>query len=475
MIRTKLAVGALVSTLILSMCSSVVFAAPATSMDSITFKQTYVVSNNSGIKTTPELEPFTYSISNDVDTSKSSIPGVPVTKGDLSKVTLETTEINLDEEVDFTGTTFTKSYDINISLGEFNTAGIFRYSLNRTGGSPIVSTEESTTEPETEPTTENKVADKTIYFDVYVFNEDDQPVVISCNFYNEDFSEKLTMFSDAYEINPGDIITINKASIIRFEDQEGENIVDDIILTYDSTHQEKPKTIVKLGGKANGKLEGISTLRAVQSNLELGLATYTTTLATLQSSHYKLIKDEVAENLALENPVWFNFESDEQFIFHVVMQTPTIYKVRVSKVDYDDNSYLLKGAEFTVYRQDGTVVDDIDGNPCVGVTDKNGYLEFKIYAEENETYYIQETKAPSGYTINEKKFPITPTTTGNSSEENVTDVEILVEDKVIFIPPRTGDSFNSVYYTIITVISLSAVTCGIIYVCMQIKKKQEIQ
>ena len=446
MIRTKLAAGALVSALILSLSSSIAFAAPLEKLESINFKQTYIVSNNSSEDMIPDLEPFTYSIGNDVDTSFSTITGInDVYKGDLEKVTLNTTSVDLDKTIKAGEQNVKVSYDINISFGDFSDVGIHRYTLNRNDG-------------------------QFVYFDVFVFNEGGTPIVGGCNFYSS------KEFSDEHQTKIGEFIdsndNFNIKSIIRFEDENGEPLLEDIVLSKPYTAPTKPETPITLGGRGNAKISTF-ILHEIFTDLELGLGQYEQNLQTLLNEKYALIKDEVAENKALEAPAWFSENPEDVLIFHVVMRAPVIFKVRVSKVDYDDNSYLLKGAEFTIFREDGTIVNDVDGNPCVGVTNKNGYLEFKVYAEDGVTFYIQETKAPNGYSLNETKFPITPSETAVAGEDNVTDIPILVEDKVIIIHPRTGDTFNPGYYICVTVLAFAVMTGGIIYVRKKIKQNSK--
>lgn len=448
MLKTKLAAGALVSALILSMSSSIAFAADnaVEKLDDINFKQTFIVSNNTDSAMVPDIEPFEYTIDNEVDTSFSTITGMnTVYKGDLNKVTLNTPKVTFDKEIEANTTNVEVSYDINISFGEFDLTGIHRYRLVRND-------------------------DRAVYFDVYVFNDNGTPVVGGCNFYDaKEFSnEKQTKIGEFLDSN--DNYTIK--SIIRFEDESGELLVEDIVLTKPYSSPLSPETPITLGGRGNAKITTKLFVNEVFSDLNLGLGQYEQNLNTLIGENYVLIKDEVANNLALENPVWFSDDPATTLIFHVVMQTPATFRVKIAKVDADNIQYYLKGAEFTVYREDGTIVNDINGNPCVGVTDADGYLEFVILSEKDVKFYIKETKAPKGYEINDDKFYITPTVEGASvedAEKNIILVPIFIKDKSIVIPPRTGDTFNPVYYICLTLIGVGVTTGAIIYVRKKIK------
>lgn len=80
-----------------------------------------------------------------------------------------------------------------------------------------------------------------------------------------------------------------------------------------------------------------------------------------------------------------------------------IIKLKVIKRDEKDIEKLLPDCEITVYNQNGEIAKDINGEIAVKVTDDSGKVEFELFDLEEE-YYVQETKAPSGYRINKKKF-----------------------------------------------------------------------
>ena len=128
------------------------------------------------------------------------------------------------------------------------------------------------------------------------------------------------------------------------------------------------------------------------------------------------------------------------------------------------------GAEYTLYDTDSNIVDDINGNPCVGLTDANGNLEFTVPIDGRE-YYIQETKAPAGYEINPDKFYITPDAEGVSYEGSSILVPITVKDNplIIFPPsPKTGDNINLFILAGIALVGITGLTATIIVV----KKKK---
>ena len=89
------------------------------------------------------------------------------------------------------------------------------------------------------------------------------------------------------------------------------------------------------------------------------------------------------------------------------MRVSMLVNVKVIKVDANNQERKLSGAEFTVFNQDGSVATDKSGNKLVGVTDANGEVTFKItYNDVSEKRYIQETKAPEGYILDNTKHEI---------------------------------------------------------------------
>lgn len=80
------------------------------------------------------------------------------------------------------------------------------------------------------------------------------------------------------------------------------------------------------------------------------------------------------------------------------------YKVNgdIEIVKHDDKGNRLAGAEFTLYKADGTVVD-------TQTTNENGEIFFKDH--EPGQYYVQETKAPNGFVTNDTKYEVELTDT----------------------------------------------------------------
>lgn len=110
--------------------------------------------------------------------------------------------------------------------------------------------------------------------------------------------------------------------------------------------------------------------------------------------------------------------------------------IQIAKADSDNIKYYLKGAEITLYTEDGKVAKDTDGKKCIAVTDEDGLVSFDVAYGK---YYAMETKAPNGYYISKEKYEVTPTLEGR--EDVVTDViKINILDDAIIIPPKTGEN-----------------------------------
>lgn len=134
-------------------------------------------------------------------------------------------------------------------------------------------------------------------------------------------------------------------------------------------------------------------------------------------------------------------------------QTVTVsmdLELSIVKADKDNTSKVLKGAEFTVYNQDGTIAKDKNGKDAVGVTDENGKVTFKLAYDQDNEMYVMETKAPEGYTLSTEKYQVKRTGKDKLGVDQVT-ITVL-DDKV----PPTGVKSNALVFAGIAVVAVVA-------------------
>ena len=177
-----------------------------------------------------------------------------------------------------------------------------------------------------------------------------------------------------------------------------------------------------------------------------------------------------------EAPFGFNKFEDIEFTVtgtrqheQVVMAVDTrkVFYVSAIKVDAMDNSKKLKGAELTLFKADGTVAVDKDGNPCVGITDGEGVITWAVeFADDLGGYYVQETAAPEGYRINHDHFQVVLSEDYDFAVNNA--VKVVVNDMAL-PSVKTGDTFNAVGLSMMVVGGLAAA------VFLFLKKKQFVE
>ena len=178
-----------------------------------------------------------------------------------------------------------------------------------------------------------------------------------------------------------------------------------------------------------------------------------------------------------EAPFGFNKFEDIEFtvtgtrqseqIISAVDQRKVFY-VSAIKVDAMDNSKKLKGAELTLFKADGTVAVDKDGNPCVGITDGEGVITWAVeFADDLGGYYIQETAAPEGYRINHDHFQVVLSEDYDFAVNNA--VKVVVNDTALPAIVKTGDTFNAALFACMLIGSLGAA------VFLFLKKKELVK
>ena len=153
-----------------------------------------------------------------------------------------------------------------------------------------------------------------------------------------------------------------------------------------------------------------------------------------------------------ESEAPFGFEKFEDIEFEVTgkrqhkqvimaVDHRKVFYVAATKVDAQDNTKKLKGAELTLFKADGTVAVDKDGKECKGITDGEGVITWAVeFADDLGGYYVQETAAPEGYRINHDHFQVVLSEDYDFAVNNA--VKVVVNDMAL-PSVKTGDTFNA--------------------------------
>lgn len=232
------------------------------------------------------------------------------------------------------------------------------------------------------------------------------------------------------------------------------------IVSLDYADQKIVIDVAKTDGKGNNVAGAKLTL--IEKDTGNEVATFITTKENTDISKYV----EGGKTYILredEAPFGFNKFEDIEFTVtgtrrheQVVMAVDTrkVFYVSAIKVDAMDNSKKLKGAELTLFKADGTVAVDKDGNPCVGITDGEGVITWTVeYADDLGGYYVQETAAPEGYRINNEHFQVVLSEDYDFAVNNA--VKVVVNDMAL-PSVKTGDTFNVVGLSMMFVGGLAA-------------------
>ena len=178
--------------------------------------------------------------------------------------------------------------------------------------------------------------------------------------------------------------------------------------------------------------------------------TYDANLAgkTVTITYKATVGDVTSENL-LKNAV--TSETEKGFTTDEI-ESDTV-KVKVIKEDEKDTNIKLQGAEFTLYVADvkGTEEITYSGEKIkvnvVGtkVTNVKGEAIFDGL-DAQKTYYVKETKAPEGYSLNETVYKLEGATLVGQTEYDFTDfTDIHVPDTKLSSLPSTGGIGTTIF------------------------------
>ena len=151
---------------------------------------------------------------------------------------------------------------------------------------------------------------------------------------------------------------------------------------------------------------GDSNCNTILGNVTTNSAGQSTTKITLAAGIYYAKEITAPKGFHLNNNIASSEFTPGASGFISITDTPIAGGVSISKTDSDFNSASpqgnarLDGAEFTIYRSDNTSVKTITTNSSG--TASTGTNDLAI-----GSYYIKETKAPTGYKISDKRIDFT--------------------------------------------------------------------
>ena len=210
--------------------------------------------------------------------------------------------------------------------------------------------------------------------------------------------------------------------------------------------------------------------------------TYTAYLAMDSSTNEGEDANSNVATLTYSNNPYNVTSSQSQDSDEIIVYT---YGIELSKVDEDDNSVTLEGAEFEVTSTDDGLLyfvlsdgvyyqanSDDDGATSTVVTDSDGMLY--LYGLDEGTYTLEETKAPDGYYLAENTVTITLVDSdldGCLDDEDETDgiYEITFTNDLSFTLPLTGGTGTYIFI----ILGIVLVVAGVLIIVVKRKKSKK--
>ncbi len=153
---------------------------------------------------------------------------------------------------------------------------------------------------------------------------------------------------------------------------------------------------------------------------------------------YKLIEKTAPYGYYQTEEIEFTVTTDKETQKIEMKDAPILKNVKVIKVDIDSKEIIKDKFAFGIYSDSecNTLIEEIKSNK------EDGYIIFKDL--RYGTYYIKETKAPTGYELSDKVVKVEINDKGLfiddvQVEEKDNTIEFNFEDKLI-PTPKTGDS-----------------------------------
>lgn len=285
------------------------------------------------------------------------------------------------------------------------------------------------------------------------------------------FTNKITRTQD---------VVLTKESVLadgRTDTSDTTQYVIDVLLTGLAGGQSIQTSNGILKANEEGAIENSMYItpnqRVIFSDLPVGTSYQFTEKANGKIASYQIVdegemgnivsqsggNDEEKTDLATEKET---VDAGEQITVTFTNTSLRASKLQVIKYDNTEEKNKLGGAEFALYKADGTPVNfTADGSNAVtiGAGGESKVLESPLFVEGS--YYLVETKAPDGYTVNgePKAFQITAADAGK-----ILQIEVYDDKLVVF--PVTGGEGNR-YILAIACILAAASLAMVIY-----KKRQ---
>ncbi|MGM0750199.1 MAG: SpaA isopeptide-forming pilin-related protein [Bacillota bacterium] len=144
----------------------------------------------------------------------------------------------------------------------------------------------------------------------------------------------------------------------------------------------------------------------------------------LEYGTYSFVEKNAPKGYVLNTePITFEIKENEKTVQVQVDNKMITGSIEITKTDVADGNTRIKGAEFTIYNENGDEV-------AKGKTDKNGIARFDSLPYGKYTY--KETIAPEGYLINEETFSFEIKENGQIIKHTVADQKKAVGAASVF-------------------------------------------
>lgn len=139
------------------------------------------------------------------------------------------------------------------------------------------------------------------------------------------------------------------------------------------------------------------------------------------------------------------------------------FELNVLKVDATTKNAIAEPAGFTVYTDEACTTVAANGREAK--TDTEGKVKFTGF--KAGTYYVKETAAPVGYSLNSTVFTVNISTTGVVTYNGDNTVSYLTVEDTPIVLPATGGMGTMVF----TIVGASLIVCaGVLFIVARRKK-----